>query len=649
MVEFLRRPGVRPYRVVEFRAGPAVARQAQADLPVLAAPGAAEGNLAARGGAGDPGDLLGIEQRLAVGASMVLAQGGAVEVGRQFPVDLPVLAKRDEVVTGDVDTAGAGVGTVGQVMGTDRTGTGRQRDPRRGQGIDGFLAGIGGAVDDAVADADLVGVDVQPDVFPRAEYQAKVEAGRLLRLQFVGAEHLRRRRVGRQQAKGDGRADAEAGVVLLDQGRRAEPAAYAGAQRHPRIELVTGGELAVGGAAEVAEFLVAHRHVDLPGWGQGGTQVQVGRPGVPRPLPLAERREASQGFRPAAVVGRRVAGVDAVAFPPVFRTQRQRQRSSEEIQFEFSPQVQVAGPLAVAVARQVEASRAVAGFTVDRRVHRLGHADIGTVGAVATAQVPVPGIQQTLAAHPGEERIVVLVAVRARREAVRIQRRRHRSQAIVGRRGGLAPGIGAEAVHLDIVAQPETRVERQRLPVERGIAHGNVVAPTGALIDAAAHRALLLAIFGGEVDEAAIAEGQPDVPPAAMGEAVAVAGLPDVSGRRPAAVGGLEDDVDHPGDGVRTVLRRGAVAQHLDPLDGVDRDGVQIDPGGALLQPAADIEIGRFVATLAVHQHQHMVGAQPAQRLRVGQRRGVERLGLAGQRGQQFDQRIAQIDRTATA
>lgn len=84
-------------------------------------------------------------------------------------------------------------------MGTDRTGTGRQRDPRRGQGIDGFLAGIGGAVDDAVADADLVGVDVQPDVFPRAEYQAKVEAGRLLRLQFVGAEHLRRRRVGRDR------------------------------------------------------------------------------------------------------------------------------------------------------------------------------------------------------------------------------------------------------------------------------------------------------------------------------------------------------------------------------------------------------------------------------------------------------------------
>lgn len=70
-----------------------------------------------------------------------------------------------------------------------------------------------------------------------------------------------------------------------------------------------------------------------------------------------------------------------------------------------------------------------------------------------------------------------------------------------------------------------------------------------------------------------------------MGEAVAVAGLPDVSDRRPAMVGGLEDDVDHPGDGVRTVLCRSAVAQHLDPLDGVDRDGVQVDAGGALLQP----------------------------------------------------------------
>lgn len=126
MVKLLRRLGVRPYHVVEFWVSPAVACQTWADLPILAALDAAEGNLATRGGAGDPGDLLSIEQQLIIDASTVLMRGGTVEVGRQFPTDLPVLAKRDKIVTGDVGTVGAGVGTVGRVVGTDRTDTGRQ-------------------------------------------------------------------------------------------------------------------------------------------------------------------------------------------------------------------------------------------------------------------------------------------------------------------------------------------------------------------------------------------------------------------------------------------------------------------------------------------------------------------------------------------
>ncbi|CRP40003.1 hypothetical protein PAERUG_E5_London_17_VIM_2_12_12_00506 [Pseudomonas aeruginosa] len=108
-------------------------------------------------------------------------------------------------------------------------------------------------------------------------------------------------------------------------------------------------------------------------------------------------------------------------------------------------------------------------------------------------------------------------------------------------------------------------------------------------------------------------------------------------------VGRLEDDIDHPGDGVRAVLRRGAVAQHLDALDGGERDGIQVDPGGAALQPAADIDVGGLVTALAVHQHQHVVGTQAAQRLRVGQRRSVVGLGLARQRGQQAHQGVAQV------
>ncbi|MNT26192.1 hypothetical protein D3C72_1617510 [compost metagenome] len=48
-----------------------------------------------------------------------------------------------------------------------------------------------------------------------------------------------------------------------------------------------------------------------------------------------------------------------------------------------------------------------------------------------------------------------------------------------------------------------------------------------------------------------------------------------------ALAGFLQAQVDDPGDGVRAVLRRGAVAQDLDPVQGTRRDGVQIDGGRA--------------------------------------------------------------------
>jgi hypothetical protein len=46
-----------------------------------------------------------------------------------------------------------------------------------------------------------------------------------------------------------------------------------------------------------------------------------------------------------------------------------------------------------------------------------------------------------------------------------------------------------------------------------------------------------------------------------------------------ALVVALQDEVDHAADRVGTVDRRGAVAQDLDPVDGVERNRVQVDRG----------------------------------------------------------------------
>ncbi len=142
-------------------------------------------------------------------------------------------------------------------------------------------------------------------------------------------------------------------------------------------------------------------------------------------------------------------------------------------------------------------------------------------------------------------------------------------------------GIGGEAVQLDVVVQRHAGVVGQRLAVQRRVADGRVAVVPGTLVDAGADGPRLFAELRAEVEETALAETQAAIHPAVLGQAVAIAVATVVVGEPAAVVGRLEDDVDHPGDGVRAVLRRGAVAQHLDALDGGERDGIQVDPGGA--------------------------------------------------------------------
>ena len=80
------------------------------------------------------------------------------------------------------------------------------------------------------------------------------------------------------------------------------------------------------------------------------------------------------------------------------------------------------------------------------------------------------------------------------------------------------------------------------------------------------------------------------------------------------------DDVDHTGDGVRTVDGGGAVFQHVNALDDGDRNGRQVDSA---------VEVGD--PTLAVHQNQGTVSAQATEGDLL---RTIGTVGLGGGGGQ---------------
>src|SRR6185503_8533185 len=96
-------------------------------------------------------------------------------------------------------------------------------------------------------------------------------------------------------------------------------------------------------------------------------------------------------------------------------------------------------------------------------------------------------------------------------------------------------------------------------------------------------------ILCGEVHEAALAYAKAIV---GCQLRIAAVALGILAGRsediEPLAA--LQADVDHPSDGVRAVLRRCAVAQHVDALDGKRWNGVEIRAGIAARAAAVNID-----------------------------------------------------------
>src|SRR5690606_3475598 len=153
------------------------------------------------------------------------------------------------------------------------------------------------------------------------------------------------------------------------------------------------------------------------------------------------------------------------------------------------------------------------------------------------------------------------------------------------------------------------------------------ICEAGPVVQARAVGGLLVGHLRGHPQPAVGAEPEADV--ALDPRPLAVAGrILAVAAHHLAAFGSLfQDDVDDAGKGVGAVLRRSAVAQHLDALDRADRDGADVHALRALAHLAERQHQRARVPALAVHQDQHLVAVEAAhlERAREGERVGHRR------------------------
>eukprot|EP01132_Coremiostelium_polycephalum_P017242 gene17241-biopygen9054 len=185
----------------------------------------------------------------------------------------------------------------------------------------------------------------------------------------------------------------------------------------------------------------------------------------------------------------------------------------------------------------------------------------------------------------------------------------------------VAVGVGRERVQgqrvgdrqLGVVAEAEVLRLGQAGAVV-GVALAGVAGTVGVRRRIGTVRDVLFLHVQGEVDETVVGQGQADIAGLTHGFAIAVFIVLAVGGGQAAAVVGLlEHDVDHAADGVRPVLRRGAVTQDFDVIHQGGGDHVQVHRLRAGVEGGGVVQQRAVVAALAVDQHQHLVAVQAAQ------------------------------------
>ena len=499
---------------------------------------------------------------------------------------------------------------------------------------------MGAAIEDAIAQDDLVGIDLEVERRNRTECRAEADRARTLGPERGGAEQLGTGRIGRQFAGRPRCSDRGGGVVLLGQRGCADAGRVCAAQRKGRGDVVARRHLARPGAAEVRVAFPARGAIDLPGLGQVQPGIAIKREDVARPCPGAGRQHPGHRLRAAVDGGSDVTGAFMEHLTAVLAAQRQVQRA-EHRHRDRPVEIDIVGPLEVAHVLQVERGRRRPGLGIERGVGRIPHVVADQVLADRAAGIPVEP-DQVVAAQAGRHRIVVLGRAQHRREAVRIDRRQDRGQAIDLIVVGGAVRVSRGGIGIDAAGELVVAVQRDIDAVAGGIAEPVAVVDAGAAVGAGAVGAGVVLIADREIDPAPIAELPAIVAVDVLGEAV-TGGIGARLRGDIAAGRVLEDDVDDAGNRVRAVLCRGAVAQHLDARDRRRRDQADVDRGSAAEWAGIGEDVGGGVAALAVDQHQRLVGAEAAQVDGIGQRRDGGALRLAVGAREELNDGVAQV------
>ena len=278
-------------------------------------------------------------------------------------------------------------------------------------------------------------------------------------------------------------------------------------------------------------------------------------------------------------------------------------------------------------------------------VERVLDVEIEVVDAVVEAQVQVPAADG-LTAQAGHDAAVVADVVDLRQEAVGIDLRDVARVGIPAEepvREHVALAVAGERIQGDAFGQRQFGIERERVRIHFRIAEAlfhDAVERLGAV------GLVLVPDLCGQVHEAVAAQLEAGIARQLGLLAVAGAVLAAAQGDAASAVAALEHHVDHAGDRVRAVLCRGAVAQHFHPFDGGDWNRIEVHRRRAASLAAVEVDQRGGMAALAVDQHQHLVGRQPAQ-LRRTHRVGAVGNGRAREieRGQGPRQRGGQLHR----
>ena len=294
-----------------------------------------------------------------------------------------------------------------------------------------------------------------------------------------------------------------------------------------------------------------------------------------------------------------------------------------------------------------------------RGVYAVDSSKIKGVGAVVQAQVVVPVTE--FGAPTGRGRHVLRGRFLEGQKPVRIKGPHQPGRGPHGIPPGaagqtLADRPAAEGVQFPgAVRQGHRRVEEEGPEVILGLAendlplHGRRVR-THRVQTAGFEgpvRPALVEQFQRQVQGPLGAEGQPDIGGSPVAFTVA---LPRHTGFH--AGGGLsglflENDIDDAADGVGAVLGNGTVPQDLDTLDGCQRNGAQVNAGGALQRRIQRPWKRQTVPALAIDEDHRVVGRRAPQQGAVKQAAVANGIALRIERGGHPLQRDSEVRSSA--